>query len=467
VGITFVSCNVDDKKVKVDVPKIDVPDINIPDINLPKIDLSKVKTIVKNQGDKIKIKLPNFDDTSINSLITAETDKILAKFEIEKNLEKLTLNFDFDTYKTTYNNRNILSTVYKGDRNNEGNAYPSKFVYSVNIDLDSKKVVKLSDIVDIKKPDSAFIKNLISNAETQLKSTELGKSGFDFSEEFSPKKLHEILNSESLKNENFAWYADGNAISVYLPVAHALGDYLEIKSIVDTTVNKVVHTSFTDTAFVEQTTFKALKEAYSAIDFNGEFKSSDPELDAEYKAKFQQLLEGKETFWDKTTQKEYYVNQFGELKWGFVPNDCVYYFFDMDGDSTPELGISDGARFIYIMKYNPDTEQISLWCEIDTTWTKLMGSGKFWYYSGTSPKTEYAFYELDANGVIKCSVVFYVEVSTYEETYMVAMPNDEDYEFFRVTKSQWDELTQPFFQAREKSQTDIKAVTYTFEELFG
>jgi hypothetical protein len=232
LGTTFISCNVDDKKVKVDIPKIDVdvPDIDIPDINIPKIDLSKVKTIVKNQGDKIKIKLPNFDDTSINSLITTETDKILQKFEIEKNLEKLTLNFDFDTYKTTYNSRNILSTVYKGDRYNEGNAYQSKFVYSVNVDLESKKVVKLSDIVDIKNSDSAFIKNLISNAEMQLKSTDLGKSGYDFSDEFTPEKLHEILNSESLKKENFAWYADGNSITVYLPVAHALGDFIVINN---------------------------------------------------------------------------------------------------------------------------------------------------------------------------------------------------------------------------------------------
>ena len=39
--------------------------------------------------------------------------------------------------------------------------------------------------------------------------------------------------------------------------------------------------------------------------------------------------------------------------------------------------------------------------------------------------------------------------------------------YYRVTKEQYEELTNPFFQALEKAEENLKQVTYTYEELFG
>lgn len=39
--------------------------------------------------------------------------------------------------------------------------------------------------------------------------------------------------------------------------------------------------------------------------------------------------------------------------------------------------------------------------------------------------------------------------------------------FFRVTKEQYDELSEPYWEAYYMSEEKIKGVTYTYEELFG
>lgn len=244
--------------------------------------------------------------------------------------------------------------------------------------------------------------------------------------------------------------------------------------------------------FVDETTFEVIRDAYARIDFSGEFKKQNTDLDNNYKEQFYKLLKCNKTFWDKQMKNEYYVNEFGEMKYEYSPNDYVYYFFDMDSDGTPELSISDGSRFIYIMKYNPDIDEIILWYEVDTTWIKLIGSGKLWFYGGSSPIIEYAFLELDENGEEECTVSFYIEVQSdsdkkgYEEIYMVAMPkyadnteisenmkkqgikkeSNDDYHF-RVTKPQWEELTSYFFHAKDLSIDNLENVSFTFEELFG
>lgn len=244
--------------------------------------------------------------------------------------------------------------------------------------------------------------------------------------------------------------------------------------------------------FVDEITFEVIRDAYARLDFSGEFKKQNTDLDNDYKEQFYKLLKCNKTFWNKKMKNEYYVNEFGEMKYEYSPNDYVYYFFDMDSDGTPELSISDGTRFIYIMKYCRDIDKIVLWHEIDTTCINFMGSGKLWFYGGSSPLIEYAFFELDENGEEECTVNFYIEVhpdtdeKEYNETYMVALPKyadntetsenmkqqgkkkepTDDY-YFRVTKPQWEELTGDFFHAKDLSIDNLENFSFTFKELFG
>ena len=58
--------------------------------------------------------------------------------------------------------------------------------------------------------------------------------------------------------------------------------------------------------FADEETFKVIREAYTEIDFYGEFKKGDTRIYDFYKEKFLKLLNCETTFFDKQTQREYY-----------------------------------------------------------------------------------------------------------------------------------------------------------------
>ena len=260
--------------------------------------------------------------------------------------------------------------------------------------------------------------------------------------------------------------------------------------------------------FVSKELFEIIKNAYSEVDFIGEFQTGTVEVYGFYKEQYLKLLKCEVTFIDKSLQKNFYINEFNEMdfthpgynstydgmKESYDPNNYLYYFFDVDGDGPPELCVSDETRFIYIFKYDPNSGEIVLWHEIFTTWIRLLGSKKLWLYSGGTP-VEYAYFLLDENGEEECSVRFYlegyknIEKQQDDTLYMVALPEYADksknielldkyknqavfdplksIHYFRVTEEQWIELTEIFFESRELAKENIIQVSFTFEQLFG
>jgi len=172
-------------------------------------------------------------------------------------------------------------------------------------------------------------------------------------------------------------------------------------------------------------------------------------------------------------------------------NGYLYLFFDIDEDDAPELCITNDHGFHYIYKYIPNTNQFVLWCfEMETSYYRLSGSRKIrWSRFGSSN----AFYELDENGNIECSVSFfnYRQTEGQDMTFMVSFPkywrSNEDDErekeervqnqgcfdestkdfYYRVTKEQYEELTKDYFAAEIVSEDNREEVVYTYEELFG
>ena len=294
--------------------------------------------------------------------------------------------------------------------------------------------------------------------------------------------------------------------SIYEPAAHA---YEEIRSLyhldyeyVD--VNDLKHHEI---EFVHDKTYEEIKKAYEEINFYGEIERGDKERYGFYLEKFHLLLEEKVKFTlperlknPYTEETQFYLSEYEKLKSNskngrLAPEDYLYYFFDMNGDNNPELCIAkeSGGAFVYIFQYKEETDEIILWHELSNGYYSLIGTKKVGFDSSYMDGSNHGYYELDEEGnqrfevLFKC--LFKTETGELVRVYMVDLPeySDEDknqkiresieetpyikgynhIKLYRVTKEQYEELTNPFFQALEKVEENLKQVTYTYEELFG
>ncbi|MCL2147594.1 MAG: hypothetical protein FWH52_07285 [Synergistaceae bacterium] len=266
-------------------------------------------------------------------------------------------------------------------------------------------------------------------------------------------------------------------------------------------------TQIEDIKNVDDDTFKIIKEAYSKIDFFGEFEKGHDELYGFYARQYLRLLNCEVTFFDKYTQESYYLFEFREMDYTwdhqvpiygqglsdtYDPNNYLYYYFDVDIDGEPELCITNGSRFVYIFKYNLDFDIFTLWFEIPPSHLALLGSRKLWLSSGTSP-LHMAYYQLDQNGDYEISAEFSVEgyhntlTNQDDVMYSLSLPvyisstNDKELSdsikdlmftrynerlsYFRVTKEQWEEITNDYFKARVLAEEGIAEIIYTYQEL--
>lgn len=244
-----------------------------------------------------------------------------------------------------------------------------------------------------------------------------------------------------------------------------------------------VNTSNSYSEFIDDCAFEYIYKIYSDIDFSSDFKQGDYSVYANYKAQYLKLLEGKIPFKLKKGKK-YYIDEY--IYGDYEPEKYIYYFFDMDDDGLPELCIENEVGYIYIMKYLPVSDEFILWYETSSSWTELLGSKKLWFYSGTSP-IKYAFHSLDKNGYIEYSVWLYIEPNKSETKYMLTLPEysnktddieipkdikaqsieKDSHYYYRVTESQWDELTKDFFAEKNIAKENIAKVKFTYGELFN
>lgn len=162
-------------------------------------------------------------------------------------------------------------------------------------------------------------------------------------------------------------------------------------------------------------------------------------------------------------------------------------FFDKDGDSYPELGVTEYSpvinmkRFIYFFKYEAIADRMVMWYSTESTYSWLMGTQKMgWNQYGTS----YGFIQLDTNGDIERRIEFvkdafytngiliYLGSSPWyrdqdNSTFMSkAMKSQRYYTewgerfYFRVTEEQFEGLTQEFMQAENVIEINKKEAPY-------
>lgn len=238
-----------------------------------------------------------------------------------------------------------------------------------------------------------------------------------------------------------------------------------------------------DMPYTDQKTFETIQSAYEEVEFFGEFEKGNLEVYDEYIELFVKLVRNEKPFWDKETGEEKYLKDY---VWGgdYDANVAEYYFFDVDGDSYPELGVVYNCQK-YIFKYDSEEKKYILWYKL-STWGHLIGTRKVHW---RNLEKYFSFYQLDENGEGKRITLFYAAGSSEGNIYVVMLPKYEEKEkkvevtdemkeqgmfvrsdsqwYFRVTGEQYEELTETYWEADFQAEEELEEVTYTYDELFG
>lgn len=251
-----------------------------------------------------------------------------------------------------------------------------------------------------------------------------------------------------------------------------------------------------DLPYADEEVVAILREAYGEVNFRGTFEQGDLGCYDEYKGYFLKLAENEMPFTDRETGDQYYIKDFKGLedielcRDSPIPgNMCRYYFFDMDGDGAPELGIQNPNNHdaVYFFRYDGEKEECFLWYTMGNFWYSLFGSRKVaWIWDGKY----LAFDQLDVNGDVEFETFgisnwYSDEISLH----MIMVPDYREEEkkievtelmkeqgilerstgrwFFRVTEEQYEELMEPFWDAYDLAEKECEEVAYSHEELFG
>lgn len=177
---------------------------------------------------------------------------------------------------------------------------------------------------------------------------------------------------------------------------------------------------YEDIPYINNETFEILRKFYSNLNFAPEFERGNLDLHDFYKKQFLRLINLEVPFFDRNTQKEFYLNEFGEMNYSlgnvltfaggmsdvFNPKDFMYLFFDMNGDGTPELGITNGSRFTYIFQYDYELDKFILWYELVPGARLIMGTRTI-REGGTSSPIRISLILLGESGEIEATVKTY------------------------------------------------------------
>lgn len=219
-------------------------------------------------------------------------------------------------------------------------------------------------------------------------------------------------------------------------------------------------------------TYELLKTEYAKIDFSADFQKGDRNTYDDYYEKYFLLINNKIPYYDKD-DKEVWFRDIDSVKDGDGNSNIEnnkYYLFDADGDGGQELYVRTLTNRLYVFKYEVSTDKISVWyVEEDTPYYYFMGTqAKAWSNDGL----KYAFYHMDKNADEDVVVVFEEiydinpKTNESESVYMITIPEYVDSNmkihmtrelqeqayyidgryYFCVTKEQYDELTDKFFE---------------------
>ena len=248
---------------------------------------------------------------------------------------------------------------------------------------------------------------------------------------------------------------------------------------------------FSEMTYAQEDTVEMLQNEYGDISFEYRF----PAGECKYKNYFLGLLKNDIHFDEIFEGKEITIDATGHFVTKYCTKDMkelYYYLFDMTGDGITDLCISDEREFIYVISYDEEKKRLNLWNGFDSTWMKLNGTCVArWNREGINQ----IYYEFEPNGELFRMTGFMEkeflnkETQTGETAYVVSMPyyeentdsaekremmqdqayyvKDTGLYYFRVTKEQYEQLTEAYFQAEAEAAQNIKKVRYTYDEVIS
>ena len=160
-----------------------------------------------------------------------------------------------------------------------------------------------------------------------------------------------------------------------------------------------------DLPYADETTVQVLMDAYEELEYVGIFEPGNVEDYDEYIKKYKRLVDNEVPFLDDEGNA-FYVKEYERLDQ--YPNATYsYYFFDMDGDEEPELGIQGymGNYFLDVFDYDREADVFRLWYSAGAGY-ELAGRQKLFCidYMHTGPRC--AFTQLDEDGNEELNVFF-------------------------------------------------------------
>ena len=242
-----------------------------------------------------------------------------------------------------------------------------------------------------------------------------------------------------------------------------------------------------DMPYVDEDGFAVIRELYGKVEFLGDFPSGDREHYEEYRERFRQMLDNQMPIQNRETGEEIYFKDMKNIRNHPIISE-EYYFFDMDEDGFPELGIRDeDSNDVYYLKYDEETGKGLLWYELAGTWRYTFGSRKVGYLWGGGQYI--TFLQLNAEGEAECVVNSFERWKNSDVSLHVAAlpvyPLDgtkaetedwlkaqgafveyADQWYFRVKEKQYNELMAYLWAAEALAEREMEKVTYTSEELF-
>lgn len=177
-------------------------------------------TDAPNKNSSIKIQYPNFSGDNVDALNKLVYDKAKSLGQLDPSYTSDTgLTADYQSAVTLQNSK-IVSIVFWGESAIAGGAFPSNYIYMLNIDLQTMKEVTLTDLYllndDFQKVffDKAFFPTDPMTSEESIFKDTL-------------QLLTPEYNDSFMSPEKFSFYLKKNGIVISSPADHASGDHFE------------------------------------------------------------------------------------------------------------------------------------------------------------------------------------------------------------------------------------------------
>ncbi|MCL2717792.1 MAG: hypothetical protein FWE14_03310, partial [Lachnospiraceae bacterium] len=140
-------------------------------------------------------------------------------------------------------------------------------------------------------------------------------------------------------------------------------------------------------------------------------------------------------------------------------NDFTYYYYDLDGDGLPELGIKSTA-YTYILKYDIEKNEFSVLYSGPTMYITILGTGQIWYRDDMRPYIRRSIY------------IVLNDNNEWENVIEFQEGRQDEWEFFTfyiggyndvlLEEDYFIEIRDRFFNAIENAIPSA-----TFDEVFG